>query len=67
MGKGFTVSTAFPRLHLSDVSGSKEERVPGIAAFNLRVIKLGKSTTKNICLQCQERNEELVLLVSRTN
>lgn len=57
----------FLRLHLADISGSKEEWVPLIAAFNLLVIKLGKSTTKVPAFNAKSEMKELVLLLNRRN
>lgn len=57
----------FLRLHLLGISGSKEKWVPVIAAFNLLVIKLGRSTTKLSALNAKSEMKELVLLLNRRN
>lgn len=59
--------TEFLRLHLFDISDSKEEHVPVTAAFNLLVTKLGKSTTKISALNAKSEMKELVLLLNRRN
>lgn len=55
------------RLHLFDISGSKEEWVTVIAGFNLLVTEFRKSTTKISALNAKSEMKELVLLLNRKN
>lgn len=55
------------RLHLFDISGSKEDCIAVIAAFNLLVTEFRKSTTKISALNDKSKIKELVLLLNRKN
>lgn len=55
------------RLHLFDISGSKEEWIIVIAGFNLLVTEFRKNTTKISALNDKSEMTELVLLLNRKN
>lgn len=55
------------RLHLFDISGSKEEWIIVIAGFNLLVTEFRKDTTKISALNDKSEMKELVLLLNRKN
>lgn len=55
------------RLHLFDISGSKEEWIIVIAGFNLLVTEFRKNTTKISALNDKSEMKELVLLLNRKN
>lgn len=54
-------------MHLFGISGSKDEWVPVIAAFNLLVLKLGENGRKISALNVKSEMKEFVLLIKRRN